>query len=622
MGNQASTGERAPLLGGEEEERGRRGGTSSKQRAIEGEIVSTERTYVSSLALCVELYMEPLRALLRPAQLDAIFSVLERILELHRNFLAELEVCLNLPDGQQPEHAQARTQQQKKQKQRKKKQKQISSVGAVFLAQADALKSYSEYVNNYDESMRMLVKCRRKYGKAFERVQEQAQADTRATRLDLLSLLIMPVQRLPRYVLLLRELLHELSSARTRERRALADALAQLQAVCDYVNEEKRRFEQLQEMVRLDGSLRGWQNGAGASLVRRGRFLVAEYPLIAAEPSLPRSHTSSSASLSYLSRSSKTSKLASTSVPSSSPLSTTTSSSSSSRAPGSPGSASVDTDLANSSVGKRKSALTLWLFNDALLITKQLSAVRNFLGSGGQQHQLVMFSFLCTAELLGSTRVSTSALASQSKHQNKNHRQSGNRNRTQGAPDCSRLIRTSAAMLSSSMRGCWPTRQQYFEVCVCFEEPSVVRKFRLQFERLYGEQRRVTLSPGSARLVERLRAQVEELEELEVCTDLADLEMVDESAKSSRPSSKRSGGRKGSQVVGGKSGGGSGGSGIKALSRLRKGKEGTCASASSSKKSKEKKKHKKSKVTSKLRSPFKRKKKKKKKKGCCGCFGI
>jgi len=689
MGNQTSSSEKTPLLSESDDAVGRE--RSAKQRAIESEIVSTERTYVASLTLCVELYMEPLRGLLHPEQLSTIFSVLERILELHRSFLTELEHCI-LPEAEWSDAAQGQTedasldslsQEQQRKKHKKHKKRKYKSVGAVFLEQAEALRCYSEYVNNYDESMRTLVKCRRRYGRAFERVLESAQEDPRASRLDLLSLLIMPVQRLPRYVLLLRELLRELqtstspTSTRARsERRALSDALAQLQGVCDYVNDEKRRFEQLQELVRLESGLRGWQQGAGTSLVRRGRCLVAEYPLTLVEPSLPKSRKNKKKEK----KSSKESKNSSA-ILAADPVSIngghahfSSSNSSPSLAPDgyavatssmhqSSSAGSLTSSSSDGLPGSKKTC-TLWLFNDSLLITKQLSAVHSFFGSSNEQHKLVMFALLCTSELLesaccgptassssahssasgsaafssslGSSSSSSSFSSSSSASSASSSASSASSSQKHGSgrarsvsttyDSCSRLIRTTAAMLSLNMRKKWPRGQQYFELRVSFENPNTVRKFRLQFERLSGEQRRTALSPSSARLVERLRTQVAELKELEMKVDLPPDPKG--STKISKPGTGK--GSKASKAPGkSKNDGASRGIGSIGLSKLnnlgRKQGKDTKKEKPRPRKGKGKKDSsamsKLLNAPSKVSNPFKKKKKKKKNCCTCSCFG-
>lgn len=63
---------------------------------------------------------------------------------------------------------------------------------------------YSSYVDNFDASNQKLAEVVKKYSRKFNALEEAAKKET--GNLGLTDLLILPVQRLPRYLLLLQSL--------------------------------------------------------------------------------------------------------------------------------------------------------------------------------------------------------------------------------------------------------------------------------------------------------------------------------------------------------------------------------------------------------------------------------
>jgi hypothetical protein len=143
-------------------------------------VITTERTYVEGLHTLVTRFADPLRKLSAdgafPAEaLDRIFLNVDSILSFHRIFLAELEKEENFC---------------------------VLGLSIAFLRFADFLKLYTLYINGYPQSSAALTQLQdsnRKFAAFLAKASE--------SRLDMPSLLILPVQRIPRYELLLSELL-------------------------------------------------------------------------------------------------------------------------------------------------------------------------------------------------------------------------------------------------------------------------------------------------------------------------------------------------------------------------------------------------------------------------------
>ncbi len=71
---------------------------------------------------------------------------------------------------------------------------------------------------------------------------------------DLMSLLILPVQRVPRYQLLFAELLR-LTPPTHPERPSVEAALSKVQSIAAQINEAKRRAEQMTSVLRVQNRL-------------------------------------------------------------------------------------------------------------------------------------------------------------------------------------------------------------------------------------------------------------------------------------------------------------------------------------------------------------------------------
>ncbi|XP_035714251.1 uncharacterized protein LOC110858191 isoform X2 [Folsomia candida] len=156
---------------------------SSPRGHVLAELVETERSYVESLGNLVNNYMTPLKLVdyIEASLVDEIFFQIPDILKHHKRYLAELE--RRVTDDTQ-------------------------SVGDVLLdmfRDTSLLDCYSLFVNNWKNakgSLKMAVASKPPLGRFLE-----AKARSHRGKLSIDSLLIMPIQRIPRYELLVKELL-------------------------------------------------------------------------------------------------------------------------------------------------------------------------------------------------------------------------------------------------------------------------------------------------------------------------------------------------------------------------------------------------------------------------------
>ncbi|KAL6077133.1 Rho guanine nucleotide exchange factor (GEF) 17, variant 2 [Balamuthia mandrillaris] len=126
-----------------------------------------------------------------------------------------------------------------------------TSVGDIFIKFGPMMKLYSDFINNYERSQAMLKQLSEQ--QQFATFLKEAERKSRC-RQDIHSLLIMPVQRLPRYQLLLKELLrftHEehVDYAHLKQASELATELNSV------INENKRRSDCMAKMGSIQSSV-------------------------------------------------------------------------------------------------------------------------------------------------------------------------------------------------------------------------------------------------------------------------------------------------------------------------------------------------------------------------------
>jgi len=124
----------------------------------------------------------------------------------------------------------------------------------IFIKSGAFFKMMSTYVNGYNQALFTYSQCKQK-NKLFVQFLEKCRADV-TNLMDLQSYLIMPVQRLPRYVLLLTELI-KYSNPKHPGYKNLAVSLEEVRKVADFVNEAKKHAENSQKMLEIQENLVG-----------------------------------------------------------------------------------------------------------------------------------------------------------------------------------------------------------------------------------------------------------------------------------------------------------------------------------------------------------------------------
>ncbi|KAI8849866.1 Dbl homology domain-containing protein [Chytridium lagenaria] len=271
---------------------------------IVGEVLKTEQTYVRELMMLVELYVGPLEMgdVVTMTDVNLMFANIRSILLFHqKHLLPELEEAAQNPD--QP-------------------------LGAVFLRCAPFFKMYSQYYNNFDVANQFITQLeqsasstsstsstsslrplsmlpsssppagssnalllnssigpnvsnatRRAVARRLKHFMKQVKANPAHSQISLQAYLILPVQRLPRYKLLVDQLLDS-TPLRHPDRKDLEFAAEAVRARVAECNDNKKLQEEAERGLSVMSKVKV---RAGISVneelfchVRSGRRLVRE----------------------------------------------------------------------------------------------------------------------------------------------------------------------------------------------------------------------------------------------------------------------------------------------------------------------------------------------------------
>ena len=189
---------------------------------IVSEIISSEASYVASLGTLIKEYLTPMRegAVVSASDLGSIFGGVELLHNFHLVFLDDLR-------------------------------REVGGVAGVVLRLCAFLKMYTAYLQNYTQAL-TAIDAQRK-NKGFQALVSDAR---RRCGLDLMSYLIMPVQRVPRYELLLRELMRYTPETHS-ERPTLQAALQKVQAIAQHINASARHAQEMSKLIEIQNSISG-----------------------------------------------------------------------------------------------------------------------------------------------------------------------------------------------------------------------------------------------------------------------------------------------------------------------------------------------------------------------------
>ncbi|CAM4569409.1 unnamed protein product [Lepidochelys olivacea] len=214
------------------------------------ELVESERTYVEDLRSIVMDYLGKIidaeELLLRPEQVSALFGNIEDLYELNSELLQDLDSCNSDP----------------------------VAVARCFVDRSQDFNIYTQYCNNYPNSVAALTECMRNnhQAKFFRERQEQI-----GHMLPLGSYLLKPVQRILKYHLLLQEIAKHFDLEEAGY-EVVEEAIDTMTCVAWYINDMKRRHEHAVRLQEIQSLLLHWKGPdltTFGELVLEGTFRVS-----------------------------------------------------------------------------------------------------------------------------------------------------------------------------------------------------------------------------------------------------------------------------------------------------------------------------------------------------------
>ncbi|GAM21062.1 hypothetical protein SAMD00019534_042370, partial [Acytostelium subglobosum LB1] len=214
--------------------------TSFRRGKIIKEIIDTEQAFIYSINVCIRVYYNPLVVapssppILHKDLVDNIFTNIDKVFRVNCEFLKKLR---SIPEGDVME---------------------VASSFQWLWDQHATIPEYRHYINGFNRAMDLIHENRAKIPR-FKEFLDKCQFSDQCKSETLESYLIRPIQRIPRYILLLTDLLSHTSDP--MERSAINDSLRRTKTVVDLLNESKRSAENLAKAHQLQDKVMGLQDG-------------------------------------------------------------------------------------------------------------------------------------------------------------------------------------------------------------------------------------------------------------------------------------------------------------------------------------------------------------------------
>ncbi|KAM9840302.1 pleckstrin homology domain-containing family G member 3-like [Aulostomus maculatus] len=207
------------------------------------EIIETERMYVRDLRMIVEDYLSHIidqsDLSIRPEQVCCLFGNIEDIYEFNSELLQALDLCDNDP----------------------------VAVARCFVMKSEYFEIYTQYCNNYPNSVAALTECMR--NKSLAKFFRERQASLKRS-LPLGSYLLKPVQRILKYHLLLQEIVKHFDPEEEGY-EVVEEAIYTMTGVAWYINDMKRKHEHAVRLQEVQSLLLNWK---GPDLTTYGELVL------------------------------------------------------------------------------------------------------------------------------------------------------------------------------------------------------------------------------------------------------------------------------------------------------------------------------------------------------------
>uniref|UniRef100_G3NEI6 Phosphatidylinositol 3,4,5-trisphosphate-dependent Rac exchanger 2 protein n=1 Tax=Gasterosteus aculeatus aculeatus TaxID=481459 RepID=G3NEI6_GASAC len=192
------------------------------------ELLKTERDYVGTLEFLSSVFSAVC------PQCEILFSNIEEILAVHKDFLSMVEELLQ-PDP----HAH-------------------HEIGRCFLHFRTRFQIYDEYGGNHEKAQRLLLELSKIRSVRTCLLNCMLLGGRKNTEVPLEGYLVAPIQRICKYPLLLRELLKR-TPKKHHDYVLVQESLQVMKAVCSSINEAKRQMEKLEILEEWQSHIEGWE---------------------------------------------------------------------------------------------------------------------------------------------------------------------------------------------------------------------------------------------------------------------------------------------------------------------------------------------------------------------------
>lgn len=227
---------------------------SFRAQAIQ-EILTSEVNYLHQLEVIMQFFMEPLKkkSFIPRDIYMTLFGHVETLYNVNGALLDELK--------RNPEN-----------------------IAASFLKLAPFFKLYSVYAYDYKHAIAVLQHLQKTNPVLSSYIANQESRPEVSTKL--MSLLIAPIQRIPRYRLLLKQVISHTSTSHP-EYSVLLASLREVERAADHINSLVQDHENMQRMLELQNCLYGGK----PRIVMPGRRLLKEGTLLNVSPHGRKSHS-------------------------------------------------------------------------------------------------------------------------------------------------------------------------------------------------------------------------------------------------------------------------------------------------------------------------------------------
>lgn len=223
---------------------------TQRQRVVD-EIYTTEEFYITSLQYCKEYFYtnmksEKYKSVIKGSVVDEIFDHFDEVLEVNTRFYMALRTL-------------------------KERDQLETQIGKTFNTYIPFFRVYFLYISHFDQTNQILSEFEKDsdFNEMLAEIQKQVPSQT---NLDLRSYLIMPVQRLPRYQLLLADLLKNTEESHCDYANIKA-AVEGIKSVTMEVNEKTKDIDRKAKVLKVKPLISGLHD---LQLIEPDRALLLE----------------------------------------------------------------------------------------------------------------------------------------------------------------------------------------------------------------------------------------------------------------------------------------------------------------------------------------------------------